>query len=129
MAIPLPTHLFDPNHLVTDPVELITYEIDASFERAKPDDAFLPDSTGHVSRLVRWAAEQGVPIVARGGGTGLAGGVLAEQGGIVVVSARMRRLLDLDLQGRTALVEVGIANLEVDNLVRQAGLYYPPDPS
>jgi D-lactate dehydrogenase (cytochrome) len=54
---------------------------------------------------------------------------VAEHGGVVIVSSRMSRLLELDVQGRTALVEAGIANLELDNLVRREGLYYPPDPS
>ena len=105
MAKTLPTHLFDPQSLITDPVELITYEIDASFERTRPDAAFLPDTVEDISRLLRWAAEQRVPIVARGAGTGVAGGAIAEHGGIVIVSSRMSRLLDLDIQGRTALVE------------------------
>ena len=70
---PLPTDLFDRSQLITNPVELITYEVDAGFDRGKPDGAFYPHSSDDVSKLVRWAHEHGVPLIARGAGTGLSG--------------------------------------------------------
>lgn len=126
---PLPTELFDSKQLVTNPVELITYEVDAGFDRGIPDGAFYPHDSSDVGRLVRWAHDQKVPLIARGAGTGLSGGVIPEHGGIVVVFSQMNRLLELDVRGRTAQVQSGAVNLVVDRLVKAAGLYYPPDPA
>jgi FAD/FMN-containing dehydrogenase len=128
MPISPPTNLFPPGQLLTDPVELIAYESDAGFERATPDAVFLPESAADVSRLASWAAANGTPLIARGAGTGLAGAVAAH-GGIVVALSRMNHILELDAHGRTALVEAGAVNLDVDAAVKKVGLYYPPDPS
>ncbi len=125
----LPLELFDRRQLVADPVERLTYESDAGFESALPDGVFYPESADDVRRMARWAEHHGVPLIARGAGTGLAGGAVAERGGIVVVLTRMSRLETLDAEGRTALVEAGAVNLEVEKQVARAGLYYPPDPS
>ena len=129
MPISPPTNLFPPGRLLTDPVELIAYEADAGFERATPDAVFLPESAADVSRLVGWTAANGTPLIARGAGTGLAGGAVAAHGGVVVSLTHMNRILELDAHGRTALVEAGAVNLEVDAAVKKVGLYYPPDPS
>ncbi len=125
----LPTNLFDKRQLITDPVELLTYEIDAGFDRGKPDGVFYPQSTADVSRLLRWANAQKVPVVARGAGTGLSGGAVPEHGGIIIEFARLNRILELDTQGRSAVVEPGLINLVLDTTVKREGFYYPPDPS
>lgn len=121
--------MFDKRQLALDPVELITYEVDAGYDRGKPDGVFYPESTEDVSRIMRWASETGVPLVARGAGTGLSGGAVPEHGGIIIEFARMNQVVDLDISGRSAVVEVGVVNLAFDSLVKEAGLYYPPDPS
>jgi D-lactate dehydrogenase (cytochrome) len=123
------TQLFDARQLVTDPVRLITYEIDAGFDRGQPDGVFFPQSMEEVSRIMRWASEQMVPLIARGAGTGLSGGAVAEHGGVIIEFARMNRVLDFEPAGRRATVEPGVINLALDTLVKEAGLYYPPDPS
>jgi glycolate oxidase subunit GlcD len=123
------TQHFPKRQLVTDPVELITYEIDAGFDRGKPDGVFYPQSAADVSRIMRWASEYQSPLIARGAGTGLSGGAVPEHGGIIIEFARMNRVLDFDPAGRTASVEPGVINLVLDGLVKGAGLYYPPDPS
>lgn len=125
----LPTGLFDKRQLITDPVELITYEIDAGFDRGKPDGVFYPQSAAEVSRLMRWAGEQKVPLIARGAGTGLSGGAVPEHGGIIIEFARLNRILALDPVGRSAVVEPGLINLVLDGAVKKEGFYYPPDPS
>lgn len=123
------TQLFDSRQLVTDPVRLITYEVDAGFDRGKPEGVFYPKSTEDVSRVMCWASEQMVPLIARGAGTGLSGGAVAEHGGLIIEFARMNRVLDFEPAGRRAMVEPGVINLALDTLVKEAGLYYPPDPS
>lgn len=129
MSIATLSRLFDKRQLTLDPVELITYETDAGFDRGRPDGVFFPDSVEDVQRLVQWANAARTPLVARGAGTGLSGGAVAEHGGIVISFARMDRVVELDVAGRSAQVEVGVVNLAFDTLVKQAGLYFPPDPS
>ena len=129
MTYTLPTHLFTKQQLVTDPVELVTFEVDAGFDRGAPDAVLFPDTTADVSRLLQWTHAQGVPVVARGAGTGLSGGAVAEHGGIIVELARMNRIVDLDSTGRNGVVEPGVVNLQLDAAAREVGLYYPPDPS
>ncbi len=125
----MPVEHFDRRQLTSDPVERLTYESDAGFDRALPDGVFYPESADDVRRLVLWAARHGVPVVARGAGTGLAGGAVAERGGIVVAMTRMGRIVEIDARGRSATVEAGVVNQELENRLREAGLYYPPDPS
>ncbi|MBX3013566.1 MAG: FAD-binding protein [Caldilineaceae bacterium] len=123
------TQLFAKRQLATDTVSLITYEIDAGFDRGKPDAVFYPESTHDVSQIMGWASSQRVPLIARGAGTGLSGGAVAEHGGIIVEFARMNRILTLDVPSRSAVVEPGLVNLVLDGEVKRRGLYFPPDPS
>ncbi|MEZ4866818.1 MAG: FAD-linked oxidase C-terminal domain-containing protein [Caldilineaceae bacterium] len=123
------TKLFNKRQLTTDAAELITYEVDAGFDRGKPDGVFYPESAADVSRLMQWAYAARVPLVARGAGTGLSGGAVAEHGGIIIEFARMNRILALDQNGRNAIVEPGVVNLTLDGEAKRQGLYFPPDPS
>jgi D-lactate dehydrogenase (cytochrome) len=123
------TQMFERGQVLTNPVELITYEIDAGFDRGKPDGVFFPNHTEDVSRLMRWAADNGATVIARGAGTGLAGGVVPEHGGLVVVTSRLNRILSIDDAARLAHVQSGVTNLAVDTAVKRHGLYFPPDPS
>jgi D-lactate dehydrogenase (cytochrome) len=121
--------LFPKHQLTLNPVEMLTYEVDAGFDRGRPDGVFFPESAQDVSKLMQWASSTNTPLVARGAGTGLSGGAVPEHGGIVLSFARMNKVLDFDKRGRSAAVEVGVVNLAFDGLVKQEGLYYPPDPS
>lgn len=118
-----------PDRVIVDPAQLITYEGDGSFDRGHPDGVVFPRSVDEVVQLVRWAARHHVPLIARGSGTGLAGGAVPEQGGVVVQLGLMNHVLDIDLTGRSAVVEAGVVNLIFDTRVRQHGLFFPPDPS
>ena len=115
--------------LVTDPAALITYEVDAGFDRGKPDAVFYPESADDVSELVRWARANGLPIVARGAGTGLSGGAVPARGGVIVEFARMKQIVELNPIGRNGVVQSGVVNLALDAAAKELGLYYPPDPS
>ncbi|MGC8779249.1 MAG: FAD-binding oxidoreductase [Anaerolineae bacterium] len=121
--------LLGPDRVLTNPVELLTYERDASLEQGKPDAVVLPRSTAEVVRLVQWANEAGVPLIARGAGTGLSGGAVAEHGGVIVGFARMNKLLEFDEAGRSIVAEPGLVNLVLDELAKSKGLYFPPDPA
>lgn len=120
---------FSRHQLITDPAELVVYEVDAGFDRGRPDAVFYPESAADVSNLVRWARARGLPVVARGAGTGLSGGAVPERGGVIVEFARMKHILELNPAGRNGVVQPGVVNLALDTAARQLGLYYPPDPS
>jgi glycolate oxidase subunit GlcD len=113
----------------TDAASLITYELDAGLDRGSPECLVFPQSAADVEQIVRWAAQQHIPLVARGAGTGLSGGAVAERGGIIIEFSRMNAVLDLDESGRSAILEPGVVNLAFDERVRAQGLYFPPDPA
>jgi glycolate oxidase len=117
-------------NVVTDPAGLLVYEADGlTHGRTRPALVVLPGSTEEVVDVVRVAREAGMPIVPRGAGTGLSGGARPIEGGIVVSLARMRRVLEIDLQNGWIRVEPGVINLDVSRAVAGAGMYYAPDPS
>ncbi len=115
--------------VLTSPEELRLYEYDGSVEKGRPDCVVFPADKREVVAIARWANRQGVPMVGRGAGTGLSGGALAREGGIQVVFSRMNRILAIDYEDRTAVVEPGVVNLELSRAVAHAGLHYAPDPS
>ncbi|GAA0929049.1 FAD-linked oxidase C-terminal domain-containing protein [Nonomuraea longicatena] len=115
---------------ITDPVRLRTYECDGlTYHRATPGVVVLPGSAEEIAAIVRLCAEYGVPFVARGSGTGLSGGALPRTDGVLIVTSRMRRILEIDLADRRAVVEPGVTNLAITEAVREQGYYYAPDPS
>src|SRR5271165_103482 len=109
--------------------DLVLYEYDGSVEKARPDLVVFPHTTEDVSRIVKLAAKYSVPIVGRGSGTGLSGGALARGGGVMIVFARMNRIIELDLENARAVVQPGVVNLDITRAVEHAGLYFAPDPS
>ena len=116
-------------YVVHEPEDLIVFEYDASVDRGLPLAVVLPASTDEVAAVVVAARRHGLPIVARGAGTGLSGGAIAEQGGILLTLTRMKRILDVDVENRTATVEPGLVNIDLSDAVAPYGLYYAPDPS
>ncbi|HEX2235149.1 MAG TPA: FAD-linked oxidase C-terminal domain-containing protein [Actinomycetota bacterium] len=118
-----------PARVVTHPHALRTYESDALLQyRARPRAVVLPDTADEVRAIVRTCYEEGVPWVARGSGTGLSGGALPVEEGVLISLARMRRVIDVDLDNQRVVVEPGVTNLEVSRAVAPTH-FYPPDPS
>jgi glycolate oxidase len=109
--------------------DLLMYEFDGSVEKGRPEVVVFPHTAQDVSRIVKLANRFQVPIVGRGAGTGLSGGALARGGGVMIVFARMNRILELDLENRRAVVQPGVVNLDITRAVEHAGLYFAPDPS
>ncbi len=89
----------------------------------------FPESTDDVAFAVRIANRFNVPFVARGSGTGLAGGATPPEGALVIVTTRMNRILEIDAPARIAWVEPGVLNLDLTRAVEHLGLHYAPDPS
>lgn len=121
--------LLEPGQVLTHPVELITYEVDAAIDRGHPDAAVFVQDAEAVVRVMRWSAENRTPVVARGAGTGLSGGAVAEHGGVILEFSKMNRVLEFDRLGRSVVFESGVVNLRLDEYVKKAGLYFPPDPA
>ena len=116
-------------HVLHAPEDLIGYEYDATIDRALPDAVVFPRTAQEVAAVVRATNEHEVPIVARGSGTGLTGGALPVRGGVVCVMTRMTSILEVDARNRTATVEPGVINLDLQDAVAVHGLIYAPDPS
>jgi len=111
------------------PEDTLLYEFDGSVEKGRPDIVVFPESTEEVSQIVKLAAKYNVPIVGRGAGTGLSGGALARTGGVMIVFARMNRILELDAENQRAVVQPGVVNYELTRAAEPHGLYFAPDPS
>ena len=89
------------------PEDLLLYEYDGSVEKGRPGAVVFPSCTEEVSRIVKLAAQHDIPIIGRGAGTGLSGGALARTGGIMIVFARMNRVLEIDAENQRAVVQPG----------------------
>ncbi len=117
-------------NVLSAPSELTVYDCDAlTIARNPPDVVVFPRSTGHVVATVQACREHDTPLIARGAGTGLAGGCTAHRGGVVLSLARMNRVLEVDLRNRMAVVEPGVANLQLAQALAGTGYHFAPDPS
>ncbi|HEY1182557.1 MAG TPA: FAD-linked oxidase C-terminal domain-containing protein [Bryobacteraceae bacterium] len=111
------------------PEDLALYEYDGGQDRHPPDVVVFPRTAVEVGALVRIANQSGMPIVGRGAGTGLSGGAIPRQGGMMIAFARMNRILNLDTANERAVVEPGVVNLDVTIAVERDGYFFAPDPS
>jgi glycolate oxidase len=109
--------------------DVVVYEQDGSIFQVMPEIVVVPGDVAQVAAVIKLAKEADVPIVPRGSGTGLAGGAVPAEGGIIVSLARLNRILKIDLQNRIAVVEPGVINADITKLVAKDGLFYAPDPS
>lgn len=115
---------------IFDPSRLLVYESDAlTAYRSAPMGVVLPNSTAEVAAVVRLLSSAGIPMVARGAGTGLSGGAVARGDAVVIGLSRMNRVLSLDGKTGLARVEAGVVNAELSTRAAPHGLYYAPDPS
>jgi glycolate oxidase len=118
-----------PDAVFWRPEDLLLFEYDGTIDRGRPSVVAYPRTAEQVAAIVRLANARGLPVVPRGAGTGLSGGALATEGGILVPLTRMNRILELDLDNRIAVVEPGLVNLELSKAVARYELFYAPDPS
>jgi glycolate oxidase len=109
--------------------DLALYEYDGSVDKRRPELVVFPRSTAEVSEIAKIAHELQVPLVGRGAGTGLSGGAIPREGGIVLAFARMNRVLEIDLENERAVVQPGVVNLDITTMVEGSGYFYAPDPS
>jgi glycolate oxidase len=127
-------HELLPGRIISDAEELFVYESDGfTIARARPAAVVFPRITEEVVEIVKLLAQHGVQIVPRGSGTGLCGGCVAFENGVVVSTVRMNRILKIDLENRVAHVEAGVRNTQLSDAVAQvpggAAYHFAPDPS
>jgi glycolate oxidase subunit GlcD len=118
------------DHVLSKPDELLVYECDGLPQhKYLPRAVVFPSTTDETAAVMRVLGRAGVPFTPRGAGTGLSGGALALNSGVVIEMARMRRILKIDEANRLAVVQPGVVNAHVSRAVAHLGLHYVPDPS
>lgn len=115
-----------PSRISDDPAELYCYSSDASYITGTPDYVVMPCTTDEVSEIVKLAHKHRIPITARGAGTGLAGGAVPMQGGIVLDMSRMNKIVDIDIQNLQVLVEPGLIHADLNRSLKPHGFFFPP---
>src|SRR4051812_30376328 len=110
--------------------DLVVYECDGfTIEKNSPDVVVFPRTTEDVAEIVKICNAAGVPFLPRGAGTSLSGGCLPIGGGVMIVLTRMKRILEINLRDRYAVVEPGVVNVWLTNALKGTGFHYAPDPS
>ena len=115
--------------VLTQREDVLSYGYDGSFLEGRAEIVVLAESAEDVAGTVRLAIRAGMPVVARGSGTGLCGGAIPARGGVVIAMGRMNRVLSIDARNRRAVVEPGVINLDLSRATAPYGLYYAPDPA
>jgi glycolate oxidase len=126
--------LLSESAVVSDPSELLVYESDGfTIARARPAAVVFPTTTAQVVDVAKLLARRDVQIVPRGSGTGLAGGCVGFENGVIISTARMNKILRIDVPNRAAHVQAGVRNTQLSEAVAArpggAGLHFAPDPS
>src|SRR6185295_9351135 len=132
--VPELKRILSPDRVISDPSELYVYDCDGfTIARSTPGAVVFPTTTDEVVRVMKLLAERDVQIVPRGSGTGLTGGCVAFENGVVVSTARMNKVLKIDLENRVAHVEAGVRNTQLSEAVARlphgAAYHFAPDPS
>jgi glycolate oxidase len=116
-------------YVLVEKEDVIVYEQDGSIFQVMPEIVALPGDVEQVAAVVKAAQSANVPIVPRGSGTGLAGGAVPAEGGVILSLTRLNRILKIDLENHIAVVEPGVINLDVTKAIAKDGFFYAPDPS
>jgi len=118
-----------PAHLIAGPDDLVKYASDGTRLEYLPDAVALPGSDEEISRILILANKAGLPVIPRGGGSGMTGGALPVRGGLVLSLERFNRILNIDQENLTAKVEPGVITAHLQEEVEKLDLFYPPDPA
>ena len=118
-----------PEHLLTAPEELACYAYDGSAREFLPQAVLFPANTAEIAAIMRLANEARFPVTPRGAGTGMTGGALAVNGGVVLAMGRLNRIIEIDPDNQLAVVAPGVITGVLQDEVKRRGLYYPPDPA
>jgi glycolate oxidase len=117
------------DHFTDQLEELVPYSYDASMNVHRPDAAVWPESTEQIAEIVKFANEYKIPVVPRGAGTSLSGGVIPIRGGIIIDLSRMNRILEISIENRYAHVQAGVVCDDLNRQLAKHGFTFPPDPA
>ena len=122
--------LVGPRGFSTEPEDLLVYRHDAIayFAQGDPEAVVLPSDIAQAARVLAYASKNGIPLTPRGAGSGLSGGCTPVQGGIVLDTKRLKRILEINQGNLTARVEAGVVLAAFQKAVEAQGFFYPPDP-
>src|ERR1700680_2474899 len=110
--------------------DTVPYECDAlTPARSSPMVVVLPETESQVAATLNVCHRMGVPIIARGAGTGLSGGAMPHHWGVILSLAKFNKILKIDAAACTAVVQCGVRNVAISEAAAPYGLYYAPDPS
>jgi len=118
-----------PENLLTSREELLCHGMDAGSASALPIGVALPQKTEQISEILKLANRYDCPITPRGAGSGMTGGCVPIEGGLVLSLAKMNQILEIDADNLTCVVEPGVITGELQEELRKQGLMYPPDPA
>jgi glycolate oxidase len=122
--------ILGPKGVISEREQLRTYECDGLMNyRVIPRLVVLPETADQLQKVVKVCHDEGIPFVARGSGTGLSGGALPHEEGVLIALARMREIVEVDIPNQRVVVEPGVINLWVTQEVAPQGYYFAPDPS
>ncbi len=116
-------------NVLTSPEDLVSYSYDGTFAEHRPDVVVQPATTDEVSRVIRLADREGIPVVPRGMATGLAAASIPFGGGMALSLTRMNKIIEIDRDNMTATAQAGVITALLQAEVEKLNLFYPPDPS
>jgi glycolate oxidase subunit GlcD len=117
------------NNVRTGEAEILMYSYDAGMARARPEAVINFTSPDQVAPVVKVLYREGIPFLPRIAGTNLSGGTIPLKGGVILNLARLKKIRQIDTAARTALVEPGVVNLELQKALEPFGYFYAPDPA
>lgn len=116
------------NRVSASPLERYCYSQDASQVKGTPDYVVRPENTEAVSGILELCSDEGIPVTARGAGSGLAGGAVPVKGGLVLDMSGMNRIIEIDIENLQVIVEPGVVQERLNFALRPRGFFFPPDP-
>lgn len=115
--------------VITSKIGMYAYGYDGTMLEGSHVGIVFPETTQEVVEVVNFCREQGIGLVPRGAGTNVAGGTIPTEGSLVINFARMKKVLEVDLENYVAIVEPGVVNWDIQETLAKYGYYYPPDPA
>ena len=119
--------IFAKENVLTDKEDMIAYSYDAAHVEIQPEAVVFATTTEQVSHLMKLAYRENIPVTPRGQGSGLSGGSIPLQQGIVLAMDRMKKVIDFDPDNRLITVETGMTTSDIDPIAAGSNLFYPPD--
>lgn len=118
-----------PGKTSTAPEDLLCYGFDSSGLEAPPTAVVWPQDVTDVITVIKYAYTNQIPVIPRGAGTGMTGGAVPSKGAIILSMEKMNRIIEIDEENLTALVEPGVLNGKLQRELQRRSLFYPPDPA